>query len=255
MPIDLCNDDSHRVLLYADLVTDGDIPTNQFLIVHGNHSAIIDPGGVLAYTPLSAAVGKEINLNQLDYVIASHQDPDIIASLDRWLLYTDCTVVISHLWERFLSHVIPSYAVFKNDKRIIAVPDRGMDVSLGDTALKVLPAHFLHSVGNFSFYDPVSRVLFSGDIGAAMGTQHEPPTAENFHRHAENMHAFHQRHMNSNRACRLWVNMVRELDIDTIAPQHGPPLQGRAVVERFLDWFEELKCGVDLITQNDYAVH
>ena len=38
-----------------------------------------------------------------------------------------------------------------------------------DPRLRFVPAHYLHSSGNFNVYDPQARVLFSGDIGAALG--------------------------------------------------------------------------------------
>ncbi len=31
-----------------------------------------------------------MNVKQLDYVVASHQDPDIVASVNKWLVGTDC---------------------------------------------------------------------------------------------------------------------------------------------------------------------
>ena len=33
-----------------------------------------------------------------------------------------------------------------------------------------LPAHFLHSVGNFHIYDPIAKILYTGDLGA--GARH-----------------------------------------------------------------------------------
>jgi len=38
-----------------------------------------------------------------------------------------------------------------------------------------------------------------------------------------------------------------------IVPQHGAPLAGPAVQE-FIDWIETLSCGVDHLTQADYAI-
>jgi len=34
------------------------------------------------------------------------------------------------------------------------------------TSLVTLPAHFLHAEGNFQSYNPISKILFSGDMGA-----------------------------------------------------------------------------------------
>jgi flavorubredoxin len=59
--------------------------------------------------------------------------------------------------------------------------------------------------------------------------------------------------MVSNKILRLWAEMVAPLPIRMIVPQHGAPLTGPAVRE-FIAWIRELSCGVDLMTQRDYAV-
>ena len=254
MATELYSDGTHSCLSFDDLVTGDGIQANQFLIIHGEHTALLDPGGSLTYTPLTMAVSRHITLRKLDYILASHQDPDIISSLDRWLMYTDCKVVISRLWERFLPHLVPGYMRFQSAERIVSIPDPGMDIPFGDTVIKALPAHFLHSVGNFSFYDPVSRILFSGDIGAAPASGPPIDTAEAFAEHAGDMLGFHRRYMNANAACRYWVNMVRELELDMIVPQHGPALHGPEAIGAFLGWLEQLECGLDLMNQQDYRV-
>ena len=50
-----------------------------------------------------------------------------------------------------------------------------------------------------------------------------------------------------NRACRIWVQMVRELDVEMIVPQHGLPFFGKDMIKQFLDWLEGLECGTDLM--------
>jgi len=47
--------------------------------------------------------------------------------------------------------------------------------------------------------------------------------------------------------------MVREMDIEIIVPQHGRPFVGKAMIGKFLDWFETLECGIDLLTQKNYT--
>jgi flavorubredoxin len=68
------------------------------------------------------------------------------------------------------------------------------------------------------------------------------------------MDGFHKRYMNSNKVCRLWVNMVRQLDIDMIVPQHGRSFIGKKAVKDFLNYIENLECGVDLMTQDNYRL-
>lgn len=60
--------------------------------------------------------------------------------------------------------------------------------------------------------------------------------------------------MTSNKACRLWAAMVRNLEIDSIVPQHGRSFVGKDMVNRFINWVESLECGVDLMTQEHYKV-
>jgi flavorubredoxin len=68
-----------------------------------------------------------------------------------------------------------------------------------------------------------------------------------FDAHIEYMEAFHKRYMASNEALQAWANMIRQLDIEIIAPQHGALFKGKQMVERFIDWCAQLQCGVDLI--------
>jgi flavorubredoxin len=63
------------------------------------------------------------------------------------------------------------------------------------------------------------------------------------------MEGFHRRYMTGNRAMRLWADMVRKLDIEIIAPQHGALFRGKPMVQKFIDWCASLECGVDLMTQ------
>ena len=247
----LYDSNGHTVYLFSDLVTGDGIQSNQLFIENHHHSALFDPGGALTYQPLHMAISRISSIKELDYVLATHQDPDIISSIDKWLMYTDAKVVISRLWDRFLPHLIPGYMSSKGDGRIVSIPDEGGTIPFGDSVIRAIPAHFLHSVGNFHFYDPVSKILFSGDVGASLSDEDHDKPVENFSEHVKSMQGFHQRYMVSNRACRDWVQRIRTLDIDMIVPQHGRPFKGKAIINEFLNWFEVLECGVDLMYGDD----
>jgi len=126
---------------------------------------------------------------------------------------------------------------------------------LGNTPIKALPAHFLHSEGNFQFYDVTSKILFSGDLGASLVPHEEAAKpVTDFNAHIPTMEGFHKRYMNGNKACRFWANMVRSLEIDAIVPQHGRPFIGKKIVNEFINWIEHLECGLDLFTQQNYQI-
>lgn len=183
----------HRCVVFNDLVrSDDGVQANQFLVTHNGASALIDPGGALLYTPLSMAMSRYVQPKDLTWLLASHQDPDIIGAADRWLMYTQATVVCSKLWGRFVPHTVPHYQQNAGQERYMLLPDEGGRIPMGDSYLVALPAHFLHSVGNFSFYDPVSRILFSGDVGASMVASGEPyRMVEDFAEHRPKMEGFH----------------------------------------------------------------
>ncbi len=80
-------------------------------------------------------------------------------------------------------------------------------------------------------WDPIAKILFSGDMGASMVDDAAKPL-ENF---------------------RLWVNMVRGMDIEMIVPQHGTPFMGKEQITQFLDWIETLQCGTDLMDETVFT--
>ena len=242
-PIVLFDNGTHRCMMFDDLVSGEGVQSNQFLIIDHDQYLLLDPGGDLTYVPLTMELSRHIPVQELTYIFASHQDPDIIASLDKWLLHTRAQVICSKLWARFLPHLTANYLALSRGintyERIIALPDRGQSFAVGRCTLKAVPAHFLHSVGNFQLYDPLSKILFSGDMGASM-LDDSGPVAD-FAAHVPSMLGFHRRYMASNKACRLWAAMVRGMDVEMIVPQHGRPFVGREMISAFLYWIENLE--------------
>ena len=119
-----------------------------------------------------------------------------------------------------------------------------MAISLGGLPLQAVPAHYLHSSGNFHLYDRAAKVLFSGDVGAGLlPPEHNDLFVKDFSAHIRYAEGFHRRWMGSNEAKRQWCERVSQLDIDLLCPQHGSIYQGKDV-QRFIDWFDGLHVGV-----------
>ena len=238
----LYDDGAHRNVMLEDFGLGGlAVQANQHLVVHGDEAMILDPGGHKVYSQALAETMSLLQSLQLRYVFLSHQDPDIVAAVNGWLLTTEADAYVSEIWARFVPHFGLDHLVVE---RLKPIPDEGMHLELGGTDLVVLPAHFLHSAGNFQVYDPVSKVLYSGDLGASLGSSET--IVSDFDAHIPYMQGFHQRYMASNVVMRAWAEMVSSLDIETIAPQHGSLFVGREHVERFIEWCAGLACGVDL---------
>ncbi len=218
------------------------IDTNQYMVVHNNQALLLDPGGIELFAPMLSSVVKDVTLEHITHLFASHQDPDIISSLGLWdQVLPNAKLHSPWLWEGFIRHFGMSNIQYE------AIPDEGRSIDLGGLTLQFIPAHYLHSSGNFNVYDPVAKILFSGDIGAALEAIDAPLFVEDFESHIPKMKTFHQRWMPSEQAKQDWIKRVRQLDIDMMLPQHGRIFRGDQV-KQFLDWFETLPVGIAVST-------
>lgn len=238
----LFDNGTHRNLMLEDLDAGLAVQANQHLIVHGGAGMILDPGGHKVYNRVLAATLSLLKGAELKYIFLSHQDPDIVAAANGWLMTTDADAYISSLWLRFVPHFGLDRLV---ESRLKPIGDEGMVLDLAGAELVLLPAHFLHSPGNFQVYDRTSRILYSGDLGASLGMPYRE--VQSFDEHLQYMTGFHRRYIAGNKAMRAWARMVRTLEIEVIAPQHGALFRGPEQVGRFIDWCEGLECGIDLL--------
>lgn len=215
------------------------IDTNEYLVIKGDDSILLDPGGSEVFPAVFSALSTACDPRKIDKLFASHQDPDIISSLSMWLEFNPkVKCYISWLWTSFLPHF------GGEDDTFVAIPDAGMEIMLGGVRLQAVPAHYLHSSGNHNLYDTKAKILFSGDIGAALPPPGEDSLyVENFDRHIRHAEAFHRRWMGSEKAKRDWCSRVSSMDIDMLCPQHGSIYRGEDV-KRFIDWFSRLDVGV-----------
>jgi flavorubredoxin len=215
------------------------IDTNEYLVVSGDDAILLDPGGSEIFPAVFSALSTQFDPRKIGKIFASHQDPDIISSLSMWHEFNpSLKCYVSWLWAGFIPH-------FGGDSEtFVSIPDSGMDITVGANRLQAIPAHYLHSSGNFHLYDPKSKILFSGDVGAALMPPGEDGLfVENFDRHIRHAEAFHRRWMGSDRAKRDWCTRVSQLDIEMLCPQHGAIYRG-ADVRRFIEWFAHLEIGV-----------
>lgn len=162
-----------------------------------------------------------------------------LASLALWLTVNpELRCYTSWLWCTFIPHFGGASDTF------IPVPDEGMRIEVGTVGLTIVPAHFLHSSGNHHLYDPAAKILFSGDVGAALLPEDDTDLyVTDFDHHVRHARGFHQRWMGSREARDSWCERAAKLDIELMCPQHGAIYRGKDV-GRFISWFAELPVGV-----------
>jgi flavorubredoxin len=215
------------------------IDTNEYLVVREDAAILCDPGGAEIFPAVFSALSAEFDPSCIQALFASHQDPDIISSLSMWLEFNpEIKCYVSWLWTGFVPHFGGTAETF------VSIADGGMDILVGNLRLQAIPAHYLHSSGNLHLYDAKAKILFCGDVGAALLPAGEDGLfVENFDRHIRHAEGFHRRWMGSEKAKHDWCERVARLDIDMLCPQHGAIYQGEDV-KRFIDWFDRLEVGI-----------
>lgn len=220
------------------------IHVNQYLIVHKGRGIVLDAGGVSAFPRVLHHGTQYCDLDEIELLWYSHQDPDCVGGIGLWMDLCAADVMIGSYWTEFIGHM-----GIEDMTRIKPIPDEGMKFQYSDTDyLEFIPAHFLHSTCNYHLYDSRSKILYSVDVGAMGDMQdHEAgKKVKDVKPYLERMAPFHKRFMASNSAARAWVNRISKYDIEIMAPQHGP-LLSRSALPDFYEWFSKLKCGVDLL--------
>jgi flavorubredoxin len=239
----LYEDGVHKCVMFSledEDQAENSLSVNQFLIIQGDSAIVIDPGSGSIFSELYEAIGRHIDPLKIKYIFFSHQDPDVAGAIAEWSVATSAKLIISGLWTRFMSH----YGL-TDSSRIIALPDHGGRIPFKEGYVQFIPAHFLHSPGNFSLYDSRSKIVFSGDIGAAiLSPQNLNKQVDDFESHRPFLESFHQRYMAANAFCRAWVREVKRYEVEMIAPQHGSLFRGPDAAA-FLEWFENVEGGLE----------
>lgn len=232
----------HRWWILYDQNEHRVIDSNVYIMESRGHAIVMDPGGFEIFPQVFAAMVEVVQPSTIEAAFVSHQDPDIASSLPLWnACNSQIQWHVPKLWEGFIRH----YGAL--DANFSCIPDEGGETVIGGRRLEFIPAHYLHASANFHVYDPEAKILFSGDVGAAL----LPPghsawvdrrSSQSFDQHIQHATYFHQRWMPSNAAKKNWINRVSQLDIDFICPQHGAIYAGEDV-QRFLTWFDGLTVG------------
>jgi len=205
----------------------------------------IDPGSQIDYPHVRAHLLDHIGeLKALRMFSINHQDPDVVGNL---LFLTQANdrltgLVTQDVWRlvRHLDFKLGNlYFAEQPYKNLVKLP--------GGQSIRCVPTPFCHFSGAMAFYDPESRILFSGDL---FGGLNAPGRVHLYGEEADwpGIAQFHQIYMPTCSAVAHAIRQVRSLkpEVEVIAPQHGFVLTG-AFMHSVLDRLERLPVGMDLL--------
>ena len=207
---------------------------NSYLIKGSEKTALLDTVDPTKTEVLLGNLSKA-GVNQLDYVIAHHGEQDHSGSLPRLLaMYPDAKVVTNPKCKGMLIDLLDI-----EDDNIITVED-GEELSLGDKTLRFIYLPWVHWPETMGSYLVEDQILFSCDFfGAHLASSNlfaddEAVVYESAKRYyAEIMMPF-RRQITKN------LKKLSDLEIDLIAPSHGPVhKRPEFILEAYKDWISE----------------
>ena len=207
-------------------------------------SFCIDPGSQFDASVIEANVSTLTGDSGVDYITVNHQDPDVTGNLPGFCRSNPAaTVMLTEDTWRLVQHLLvqPGKLQFPP-----ALGSRPQILPLG-IAWQPVPTPFCHFRGAMAWYDPESRILFSGDL---FGGLNQLGRVHLFAEEADwaGIAQFHQIYMPSREVLRYTLRQIRALTpgVQTIAPQHGHVITGD-LVPLFLERMEQLLVGYDLL--------
>jgi len=204
---------------------------NAFLIKGSKRTALLD---TVDFSKSSQLVDNLLllGLDKLDYVVAHHAEQDHAGGIPEiLLLYPDAKVVTNEKCKELLIEELEL-----DQERFITVDD-GQELSLGDKTLKFIFTPWVHWPETFSTYLKEDKILFSCDFfGSHLATnelfvEDEQEVYEPAKRYyAEIMMPFRKQ-------IRKNLEKLRSLDIEIIAPSHGPIHPGgEFITDAYKQW-------------------
>lgn len=217
-------------------LSDG-LQCNPYLILDDGEDVLIDPGSVLDFEAVYNNIVSITNLEKIKYVVLSHQDPDLCSSMPLFERRGLKAKIVTH-WR---SSVLQKYYGIKSE--FYHVNENGYQLVLNSgRTFKFIHTPYLHFPGSIVTYDQENKVLFSSDLFGAFSSSLWHLFADD--NYIEPMKAFHEHYMPGNDILRPVMELLSNIDISIIAPQHGSIIKNN--VKMYIKVLKELECGTFL---------
>jgi glyoxylase-like metal-dependent hydrolase (beta-lactamase superfamily II) len=205
----------------------------------------VDPGSQIDYPHIRKHLLEHLgSLKEIHLFSINHQDPDVVGNLTylsrenrnlTGLVAEDTWRLVRHL--RIRPHKL--HFTNKLGRHSLHLPS--------GRRIQVVPTPFCHFRGAVAYYDPETRILFSGDL---FGGLNRPQRLQLFGEEGDwsGIAQFHQIYMPTRSAVAHAIRQVRALrpKVEVIAPQHGFLLKGDFMYT-VLERLEKLPVGMDLL--------
>jgi flavorubredoxin len=235
---------------------------NPYLIVQDGQAVLIDAGSRTDFAVVMMRILQAgIDPGQIVALIYQHYDPDLCGSMPNFIDmcdYPDLKIFSERGNITFLS-----YYIHKDRYPLLSsINDDNFQFTFNSRSLRFITTPYAHSQGSFVTYDEKTRTLFTSDIFGSFSTRWDLfleleeacqtcsdyqncPNGKTFCP-LPDIIRFHQAVMPCKKALRHAIGKIKDIDIDTIAPQHGSIINREADIRLVADTLASLDgVGID----------
>ncbi len=224
-------------IFWVGAVSDkGMLQCHSYLIIDGEEAVLIDPGSPLNFDVVYKKVSSLIPIQNVRYIILNHQDPDICSSVPLFEKKGFKGEIATH-WR---TSVLIKYYGISSKYYLVDHNQFKLTFSSG-RVLDFIATPYLHYSGSIMVYDSKSKILFSSDLFGALSSDKQFWANKNY---IEAMKAFHEHYMPSNEILSPVMELLLNLEISIIAPQHGCLINQD--IEEAIVTLRDLECGTFL---------
>jgi len=204
---------------------------NSYLIKGTDRIALIDAVDPSKEEDLLKNLGAKAE--SIDYIIANHAEQDHSGGILKVLeSYPMAKVVTNEKCKKSLMDLL-----LIPEKKFITVKDNE-SISLGDKTLQFIYAPWVHWPETMLTYLKEDRILFTCDLfGAHLATSDIYATGGRVYEAAKRYYAEIMMPFRNN--IKMHMEKIKDLDIEMIAPSHGPVHNPEFILDAYQDWVSD----------------
>ncbi|AMQ19347.1 FprA family A-type flavoprotein [Thermococcus peptonophilus] len=204
---------------------------NAYLVMGSEKTALIDTVNPGFEGELEDKINEIMDVADIDYIVMNHAEPDHSGAIPYLLERNEKAVLVA---TKKGADIARAYYDVPED-RVMVVKD-GDEVSLGGRTLRFIEAPWLHWPETMFTYLVEDRILFTCDFfGTHLARGFYDDGVPDILTHAQRY--FGEIMMPFSAMARKALQKIGELEIEMIAPSHGPVYRNpRRIIEAYKGW-------------------
>jgi len=199
---------------------------NSYLIID-DYPTLVNTGAPITTETLLKKIKSVIELDRLDYIILSNADISYAGGLRQLLNLAPGARVITSAYEAMR---LGFYGFFIQP----LIVEDGDLLNIGKNTLEFYAAPFVGSPGSIFAFDKTAGILFSGEAFSTTVSKWQTLMDKDI---TELLQAYYDTRIGDSATARKAISRLKTLDIDMIAPGHGPVM--RRHINKYIDTLSE----------------